>query len=139
MMSSRSMPMAPTNTPLRYGRGEGGIPLRRKRNQFSRARDAKAPDTKRAYQSDWNAFAAFGSARNHVSLPAPADVVALYLPHAAEKQRLKMSTVTRRIAAITEKHRANGFVSPSDEWVVRNTLRRLRRELGAPAHGKARC
>ncbi len=101
------------------------------------ARDAKAPNTKRAYQSDWNAFAAFCTARNQVSLPAPADVVALYLRHAAEKQRLKMSTVTRRIAAITEKHRSNGFVSPSDEWVVRNTLRRLRRELGTPAQGKA--
>lgn len=66
-------------------------------------------------------------------------MVALYLRHAAEKQRLKMSTVARRIAAITEKHRANGFVLPSDEWVVRNTLRRLRRELGTPAQGKARC
>ena len=45
--------------------------------------------------------------------------------------------MARRIAAIAEKHRANGFVSPSDDWVVRNTLRRLRRELGSPAQGKA--
>ena len=43
----------------------------------------------------------------------------------------------RRIAAITEKHRENGFASPSDEWVVRNTLRRFRRELGRPTQGKA--
>jgi len=108
-----------------------------KESVLAYARDAKAPNTKRAYQSDWNAFAAFCAARNQVSLPAPADVVALYLRHAAEKQRLKISTVTRRIAAISEKHRSNGFVSPSDEWVVRNTLRRLRRELGTPAQGKA--
>ena len=108
-----------------------------KESVLAYARDAKAPNTKHAYQSDWDAFAAYCAARNQVSLPAPADVVALYLRHAAEKQRLKMSTVARRIAAITEKHRANGFVSPSDEWVVRNTLRRLRRELGTPAQGKA--
>lgn len=101
------------------------------------AREAKAPNTKRAYQADWNDFAAFCRSRNNVSLPADPDVVALYLRHEAEKVKLKMTTVARRIAAITEKHRENGFVSPADQWVVRNTLKRLRRELGSPARGKA--
>lgn len=104
---------------------------------FSFAREAKAPNTKRAYESDWQAFSDFCISRNHSPLPSSGDVVAQYLRHAAEKQRLKLSTVTRRIAAITEKHRANGHPSPADEWIVRNTLRRLRRELGTPARGKA--
>ena len=83
-----------------------------KESVLAYARDAKAPNTKRAYQSDWNAFAAFCAARNHVSLPAPADVVALYLRHAAEKQRLKMSTVASRIAARPPCASTSIFTSP---------------------------
>ena len=63
------------------------------------AREAKAPNTKRAYQADWNDFAAFCRSRNNVSLPADPDVVAMYLRHEAEKVKLKMTTVARRIAA----------------------------------------
>ncbi len=104
---------------------------------FSYASQAKARNTMRAYQSDWQAFSEFCFSRNQPALPSSADVVALYLRHAAEKQQLKISTVTRRIAAITEKHRESGFPSPADDWVVRNTLRRLRRERGTPPQGKA--
>jgi hypothetical protein len=46
---------------------------------------------------------------------------------------------SRRNPLLNSRRHANGFVLPSDEWVVRNTLRRLRRELGTPAQGKARC
>jgi hypothetical protein len=45
-----------------------------KESVLAYARDAKVPNTKRAYQSDWDAFAAFCAAQTHVSLPAPADV-----------------------------------------------------------------
>ena len=80
---------------------------------------------------------AFCVARGKSTLPADPDVVAMYLRHTAEKRRLKMTTVARRIAAIAEKHQEIGLVSPADQWVVRNTLKRLRRELGAPARGKS--
>jgi hypothetical protein len=76
---------------------------------------------------------------NNCSLPAEPDLVALYLRHAAEKMKLNMTFVVRRIAAIAEKHRENGFVSPADQSVVRNTLKRLRRELVAPAGANLRC
>jgi integrase len=53
-----------------------------------------------------------------------------------QRRRLKITTVTRRLAAIADRHQATGCRSPVKEWVVRNTLRRLRREHGKPARGK---
>ena len=64
------------------------------------------------------------------------DDLALYLRYCAEKLGLKVSTVQRRVSAISEAHARNGHPSPAGEWVVRNTMRRLRRDLGAPARGK---
>ena len=37
---------------------------------FSFAREAKAPNTKRAYQSDWQAFSEFCVSRNQTALPS---------------------------------------------------------------------
>ena len=72
------------------------------------------------------------------SLPAAGapDDLALYLRYCAEKLGLKVSTVQRRVSAISEAHARNGHPSPAGEWVVRNTMRRLRRDLGVPARGK---
>lgn len=42
----------------------------------------------------------------------------------------------RSLSAISEAHKRNGYVTPCNEWVVKNTLRRLRREYGIPANGK---
>lgn len=101
------------------------------------AKNAKAKNTRRAYESDWNDFVAHLKKRNHPALPASPDDVALYLRYLVQRRGLKVSTVSRRLAAIAEAHQSSGFPSPSDEWVVRNTLRRLRLEHGSPARGKA--
>ena len=101
------------------------------------AEQAKAKNTRRAYQSDWNDFEAYLTKRNHSVLPASPDDVALYLRYLVQRRVLKVSTVSRRLAAITEQHKANGYRSPAEEWVVRNTMRRLRLEHGSPARGKA--
>ena len=103
----------------------------------SYAKQGKAPNTRKAYLSDWKDFEMFCAKRKKVALPANADDVALYLRNLAQRQKLKITTVARRIAAITEKHEAEGHKTPCEEWVVRNTLRRLRREYGKPAKGKA--
>lgn len=97
---------------------------------------ADAPNTQRAYLSDWKHFLAWCKKRKRAALPVSPDDLALYLRYCAEKLHLKMSTVQRRLAAISEAQSRNGFQSPSAEWVVRNTMKRLRRELGAPARGK---
>lgn len=101
------------------------------------AREAKSANTKRAYLADWRDFEEFCRQHGQPTLPAPPDCVALYLRHSAETRQLKLSTVGRRLAAISERHRESGFNSPAGEWIVRNTLCRLRRELGSPARGKA--
>ena len=98
---------------------------------------AKSENTRRAYKADWNDFETYLKRRNRPVLPASPDDVALYLRYLVQRRGLKVATVSRRLAAIAEQHKANGFTSPAEEWVVRNTLRRLRCEHGAPARGKA--
>lgn len=97
---------------------------------------ADATNTQRAYASDWKQFLSWCKRRKKDPLPANPDDIALYIRHCAEKQRLKISTVQRRLSAISEAHKRNGFETPTTEWVVKNTLKRLRRELGKPAKGK---
>lgn len=95
---------------------------------------ADAPNTQRAYASDWKQFLKWCSIRNKCPLPADSDDLALYARHCAKT--LKMSTIQRRLAAIAEAHSRNGHAVPNQTWVVKNTMRRLRRENGAPARGK---
>jgi site-specific recombinase XerD len=102
--------------------------------EFAALADAK--NTQRAYLSDWKQFLSWCSKRNKSPLPASPDDVATYLRFAAQKLKLNISTVTRRVSAITEAHKRNGYESPCSDWIVKNTMKRLRRELGTPARGK---
>jgi site-specific recombinase XerD len=101
------------------------------------AAQAKAQNTRRAYEADWRDFEAYLKKRGRPSLPVNPDDVARYLRYLVERRKLKVATVSRRLAAISERHKANGHFSPADEWVVKNTLRRLRVEHGSPSRGKA--
>ena len=101
------------------------------------ARQARSENTQRAYQADWRDFELSLKKLGRISLPAAPDDVARYIRYLVERRRLKLATVSRRLAAIAERHKASGCASPVDEWVVRSTLRRLRCEHGAPAQGKA--
>ena len=103
---------------------------------FEFAAQADAPNTQRTYLADWKHFIAWCKTRHRCPLPVSPDDLALYLRYCAEKLGLKISTVQRRVSAISEAHARNGHPSPAGEWVVRNTMRRLRRDLGAPARGK---
>jgi integrase len=103
---------------------------------FEFAAQADAPNTQRAYLADWKHFIEWCKTRHRCPLPVRPDDLALYLRYCAEKLGLKVSTVQRRVSAISEAHARNGHQSPAGEWVVRNTMRRLRRDLGAPARGK---
>jgi site-specific recombinase XerD len=95
------------------------------------AAQASSPHTQRAYASDWNHFKAWCKNRGRSALPAPADDVALYFRFCAEKLHLKVSTIQRRCAAIAETHNQNRHPSPTDAWIVRNTLKRLRYDHGS--------
>jgi site-specific recombinase XerD len=83
-----------------------------------------APATKRAYRADLNHFEARGG-----TIPATdAQVVAYLADHAA---MLKVSTLTRRLAAVSVAHDARDLPNPVRTPLVRATMRGIRRELGA--------
>jgi len=83
-----------------------------------------APATKRAYRADLNHFKAWGG-----TIPATDTQVAAYLAdHAAE---LKVSTLTRRLAAVSIAHDARDLPNAVRTPLVRATMRGIRREHGA--------
>ncbi len=106
------------------------------REAYEFAALADAPNTQKAYRADWKHFTTWCFNRKKSALPVEPEVLATYLRFCAEKLKLKMSTVSRRVSAISEAHKRSGLKSPTQEWVVRNTMKRLRRELGEPARGK---
>ena len=70
------------------------------------ARTSRAPATELAYRSDWGDFARWCAAAGLCSLPAEPITIGAYLSDGAGK--LKSSTLSRRVAAITAVHRLAG-------------------------------
>src|SRR5947207_2258399 len=87
----------------------------------SYVRDSLAETTRRPYQSELRHFELWGG-----SLPAPPETVAAYL--AAHADRLTVTTLARRLAALSKAHRARGFDNPIRSELVRATLRGIKRK-----------
>jgi site-specific recombinase XerD len=100
------------------------------------AEHAKADNTRRAYESDWRAFKEWCQAEGMVALPAPAEVVTLYITHLAN-EGLKTGTISRALAAIGQYHRFAGKRAPNDDVMVTETMRGIRRQHGTLQDGKA--
>jgi integrase len=98
------------------------------------AREARAENTLRAYRSDWRDFEAWCRDRNFLSCPALPQTVALYLT--ALSRTHKVSTLTRRISAISQAHQTVGVSSPTEEAPVRLVMAGIRRGLGTAAAAK---
>jgi hypothetical protein len=81
------------------------------------ARSAKAANTLRAYESDLRHFGAWCDRRGLGAFPAEAETVALYLVDQAG--RLAISTLRRRLAAISEAHQAGRFPNPTIDPAVK--------------------
>jgi site-specific recombinase XerD len=94
--------------------------------EFIRA--SKADNTIRGYQSDWRDFCSWTESRCLSTLPAAPASVASYIAECA--QRLKASSIQRRLSAIAEAHKAAGLESPASAPLVRNTLKGIRRTNG---------
>jgi integrase len=97
---------------------------------------ADSLNTQRSYVSDWKHFVSWCKTRRLSPLPCNPDRLAEYARFCVEKLHLKVSTVSRRLAAINQAHLRNGHASPAAEWVVKKTMHRIRREHGRPARGK---
>lgn len=86
-------------------------------------RQALAPNTVAAYQSDLRHFRAWGG-----RIPATPQMVARYMAEHAGKA--KPSTLRRRLAAIASAHTQAGKPSPTRSELVQTTLRGIRRVHG---------
>ena len=75
-------------------------------------RQAKAANTIKAYQSDWQNFGAWCAAHGLTAMPSAPSVVAFYVTNLIETGR-KTSTLQRRISAISQAHQAAGQENPT--------------------------
>ena len=100
---------------------------------------ARAPNTLRAYASDIDDFETYCrvEAGGLPSLPAPPEAVALYITDMVHSRGLKTSTVQRRLASISALHKRNGLPSPTEEVLVRETMKGIRRTHGSHQDGAA--
>ena len=98
---------------------------------------AKAPNTLRAYRSDWAHFESWCRSHDRESLPAEPATVAYYLTALAATH--KPASLQRRLTAITRAHQAAGCSSPAslEHAPVSEVLKGIRRTLGTAQQGKA--
>jgi site-specific recombinase XerD len=108
--------------------------LGRQAQEFAAA--AKAANTLRAYQADWNDFRAWCAAHRFAPLPAAPEAVALYLTDRAAT--LKTSSLARRLTTINRAHQAAGHSSPAtmQNAVVSEVWKGIKRKKGTAQHGK---
>jgi integrase len=97
------------------------------------AEAARAPNTLKAYASDVEDFSTYcrvelGGAD---PLPAAPETVTLYITDMASERGLKASTIQRRLASISAWHKRAGFASPTEERLVRETMKGIRRKKGS--------
>jgi len=99
------------------------------------AEQARAANTRRAYDSDWRHFSDWSRSRGIEPMPASASLVATYLAlHAGE---LKVSTLQRRLTAIKIAHELAGFELDTTGRTFRDIWSGIKKEHGAPASQKA--
>jgi hypothetical protein len=99
------------------------------------AANAKAANTRRAYQHDWHAFEAWCLERGLCSMPTALATILAYLTAGAGK--LKISTLQRRLTAIREAHRYGGIELDTSDVSFRDVWKGIRNTHGAPAKQKA--
>ena len=97
------------------------------------AKKAVAENTRRAYRSDWEHFAAWCAGKGLDPMPTRPETIGLYLTDLA--QSLKVSTLRRRLASISQLHRLKGMPLDTRHPAIRNTLRGIAREHGAEQVG----
>jgi integrase len=93
------------------------------------ARDALAPETLRAYATDWAHFTAWCHAAGCTPLPAEPAAVAAYL--AAQAPLYSRSALERRLAAIGHAHRLRALPWSAGHPAIRTTLRGIFRTHGS--------
>ena len=100
------------------------------------ANASRSPATRRAYAHDWQDFITWCEAHAVDHLPAAPATAAAYIADLA-KQRRTVSTITRRLTAISQAHQLAGHPTPTRDERVRTVLKGIKRKLGTAQQGKA--
>lgn len=87
---------------------------------------ARAKNTERAYQADWEDFVLWCESKKRISLPTTDVSVALYLGELAERN-YKISTIERLMAAISYHDKKHGLNPPTHAYCVREVMQSIRR------------
>src|SRR5262249_5584382 len=91
-------------------------------------RQAKSASTVRAYRSDWRHFEGWCVDRGREAMPALEETTALYLTELARTHRV--SSLTRRLASLSEAHQLAGLPSPAALPTIRTLMSGIRRVKG---------
>jgi site-specific recombinase XerC len=91
---------------------------------------AKAPNTRRAYRTQWKTFAAWCARYGQESLPAAPATLALFLTDRA-RGGLKVASLALALSAIRAAHFDAGLADPSTNPEVRTVWEGIRRTHGA--------
>jgi site-specific recombinase XerD len=100
------------------------------------AQAGKAPSTVAGYQRDYAAFARWCSARGLLAMPATTDTVILHVTALADGG-LSVSSIGRRLAAVTYAHKLGRAENPCTGDDLREVLAGVRRTLGTAPRRKA--
>lgn len=97
--------------------------------------NARSDNTRRAYACDLGEFQAFCQANRVPHLPASPETVGAYIVALADSGR-KLSTIKRRLAAISQNHQGQGHEPPTRHTLVRELLKGIRRTHGDASNSK---
>jgi len=97
-------------------------------------RTSKAPNTLRAYHSDFKDFSAFCSKNGFNSIPTEPKILALYLTYLSATS--KFSTLKRRIASISVIHKMKGHYLDTKHPIIMENLHGIRRTKGTNQKSK---
>ena len=96
---------------------------------------SKAPNTIRAYQSDFSDFRLFCGRNGFRSLPSDPKIVSLYLTHLSTKEA-KMSTLKRRLVSIGVIHKLKGHYLDTKHPSIIENIMGIKRRKGSIQRGK---
>jgi len=79
------------------------------------ATQAKAPSTRRAYQSDWRAFTSWCRLSGFSELPTRSEVVVMYITHLASSGR-RVATISRVLVLTWQSQNQTGLQVSAIRW-----------------------
>ena len=100
--------------------------------------ESKSNNTRKAYENDWKDFVKFCKYTKSKNLPADYPTVSKYLVYCAKIQKLKVSTIERRLASIIFKHRESLHSIDRKHKLIKNVIEGIKRNFGSkPNSSKA--